>query len=119
MLVVDDDYFFLRVLSDSLMEAGFEVATAHGGHEAARKLVDLLYELDGVVLDLKMPGLDGFTLVERIRRLGVEMPLRIVLVSGMPDELLMPLVGAQGAHAAVSKSCEMPELLRRVTDALN
>lgn len=118
VLVVDDDYFFLQALSDGLMEAGFEVATAQGGRDASRKLVELLYELDAVVLDLQMPGVDGHVLLERIRRMGSEMPLTIVIVSAVPEELMAPLIGPEGADAAVSKSLLLPDLIARIRIAL-
>lgn len=118
VLLVDDDFFFLQALSDGLMQAGFEIATAQGGREASRKLVELLYELDAVVLDLQMPGVDGHMLLERIRRMGNEMPLKIVIVSGAHEELLQPLVGPNGADAAVSKSRLLPELIESIRVAL-
>lgn len=119
VLLVDDDFFFLRVLGDALLAAGFEVATAQGGREASRKLVELLYELDAVVLDLQMPGVDGHVLLERIRRLGSEMPLKLVVVSGTHQELLNPLVGAGGADAAFSKSLGIDTLVVRLREALD
>lgn len=114
VLLVDDDPFFLRVLADGLLARGMEVATAENGLRASHLISELLYDLDLVVLDLEMPFLDGRALLERLRRLGCEMDLRVVLVSAADPEELAALVGPEGADAAFPKSLGVPEVLEKL-----
>ena len=67
LLVVEDDPNIVELLSASLRFAGFEVATAHDGHQALRTARE--FRPDLMVLDVMMPGIDGF---EVVRRLGAE-----------------------------------------------
>src|SRR5690242_13955488 len=65
LLVVDDEPNILELLSASLRFAGFEVATAPEGQQAL-KLVES-FQPDLVVLDVMMPGIDGFEVMRRMR----------------------------------------------------
>jgi two-component system, cell cycle response regulator len=64
-LAVDDDPSYLRLLSRLLGEIGFDVTIAEGGAEALALLADEDFEL--VLLDLKMPGLDGFETFDQMK----------------------------------------------------
>jgi uncharacterized protein (TIGR02266 family) len=118
VLLVDDDPFFLRVLADVLMARSIEVATASSGQKALHLLADLLYELDLVVLDLNMPKIDGHALMERLRRLGHEMDVKIAIVSAASEMGLAMLVGPEKADLAVSKSLGVDEVADRLLAAL-
>lgn len=118
-LVIDDDRFFLRALADALLLNGFEVAVAPGGMDGAHALVQHFYELDAVVVDLNMAGLDGRSLMQRVRRLSSELRLRIVLISGAPDDVLQSLVGPDGAHAYVSKNQPLPNIAEALKHAIS
>ena len=65
LLVVDDEPNIVELLSASLRFAGYDVTTATHGAEALRKAREV--EPDLVVLDVMMPGLDGFEVVRRLR----------------------------------------------------
>lgn len=114
VLLVDDDLFFLRVLADGLLGRGMEVATAGDGQRASHLISELLYELDLVVLDLKMPRLGGEALLGRLRRLGGEMDLRIAVVSGANPAELAALIGPEGADDAIPKSDGVPRIVERL-----
>jgi uncharacterized protein (TIGR02266 family) len=114
VLIVDDDAFFLRVLADGLLGHGMEVATASDGARASHLISDLLYDLDLVVLDLRMPFLDGRALLDRLRRMGGEMDLRIAVVSAADPVELASLVGPQLADDAIPKSAGVPLILERL-----
>lgn len=64
-LAVDDDPSYLRLLNKLLGDIGFEVQHAESGAAALAKLVDEDFDL--VLLDLKMPGLDGFETFDQIK----------------------------------------------------
>ena len=85
ILVVDDEPIVRMSVSDVLRRAGFNVATASGGVEALELMRQEVPDL--VLLDLKMPGMDGPTTLQKIRQeYG---PIPVVILTGYPDSELM------------------------------
>jgi DNA-binding NtrC family response regulator len=78
ILVVDDDQSFRRTTAELLRDDGHTVHVAADGREAGQKLEEGPYDL--VLMDLRMPGLDGTRVVEVLRRRGVRTP--VLMVSG-------------------------------------
>src|SRR3712207_9082066 len=72
LLVVDDEPNIRELLSASLRYAGFEVATAADGQQALA--LAETFRPDLLVLDVMMPGLDGFAVVRRMRDSGRRTP---------------------------------------------
>ena len=118
VLVVDDDDDFRAALSDALRASGMTVDEAGTGEEALRKLVDTLFELDVVLLDIRMPGLDGRGFLDRVRRLGGELDLRIIVLSAAPRSELQAFKGPGAANDALSKADELSEIVNRIKLAL-
>ena len=103
LLVVDDSDFFRQLLEETLTAAGFEVTTSPDAEEAlatlGRELPDLL------VVDLVMPGMDGFELVRRVRerwRAG-ELPL-IVVTEILASDVALARLEALGCNGFVNKN---------------
>ena len=67
ILVVDDDVFTQEMLSKALSQRDVEVYTVGGG-EAALEIIQDVGDVDLVITDMKMPGMDGETLARRIKR---------------------------------------------------
>ncbi len=67
MMLVDDEERYLSTTSRLLFKKGYEVVTAASGAEALEKLRD--EEIHVVILDVKMPGMDGITTLQEIKRL--------------------------------------------------
>ncbi len=82
ILVVDDDERVLFIMQATLNKLGngIEVVTAGSGREALEKIKDTSFDL--VISDVRMPGIDGITLVETIRELGMDMPVIWVTAYG-------------------------------------
>jgi two-component system, OmpR family, response regulator len=73
LLVVDDEPFLCDAVAASLRFLGFGVTTAGNGHDALRLARDRPFDL--VVLDVMLPGTDGFDVVRRLRRDGSRVPV--------------------------------------------
>jgi chemosensory pili system protein ChpA (sensor histidine kinase/response regulator) len=65
LLVVDDDPSLLLAVSETLRAEGYEVVTARRGAEAMVRVAESLPDL--VISDIRMPGMDGYTLVRNLR----------------------------------------------------
>ncbi len=95
LLVVDDDPMVLEMLHDALDLWGFDVFLANDGREGLKILDN--HKVDGILLDLDMPEMDGLTMLDELRWLGFRMP--VVMMSGArkgPSRSQLLKEGAQG-----------------------
>jgi len=108
--VVDDERDILLVLEEMLLEEGYEVATAADGKAglaiAAAKNPDL------VILDILMPGLNGFVVCQRLRRRNPD--VRILILSALNQEMKKVQGLEFGADDYLTKPFGFPELKARV-----
>lgn len=79
ILIVDDETAFADITAKRLSQRGFSVLTASGGPEAL-KIVEDRDDLDVILLDVKMPGMDGLEVLQAIT--GKKPLLRVVLLTG-------------------------------------
>jgi len=82
VLVVDDDPTSRYVVEHDLLGLGAEVLVAGDGKAGLQTLTDHLLDLDLLITDLDMPGMDGLALVRMVRAQGGEADLPILVVSG-------------------------------------
>jgi CheY-like chemotaxis protein len=118
VLIVDDDEDFRAALADGLGVLGMTVDFAESGEDALQKLVEHLFQIDLVLLDIRMPGLDGRGFLYRVRQLGGELDLPIVVLSAAPRAELQSLKGPHGANDVLSKNDPLEEIAARVRDVL-
>jgi two-component system, OmpR family, response regulator len=110
VLVVEDDPDMASVLSRGLGEEGWDVDVAGTG-QAGLQLA-LTGQPDVVVLDLGLPGLDGLTVLARLRECGGAMPVLVLTARDGVDDRVRGL--DQGADDYLVKPFAFPELLARV-----
>lgn len=109
LLVVDDDDRIRNLLKEFLSRQGFRVtAAAHA--DAAKRMLQLL-DFDLLILDVMMPGEDGFSLSKWVRQHS-NVPILILTARGLPDDRIMGL--SLGADDYLSKPFEPQELLLRI-----
>ena len=87
VLVVDDEPNIVELLTVSLKFQGFEVATATSGLQALEVAPE--FKPDAFILDVMMPGMDGFELLPKLRALGFEGPV-LCLTVGADDYVTKP-----------------------------
>ncbi len=114
ILVVDDQKISRLTLAGLLGDAGHQVRAAGSGTDgldAARSWLP-----DVIILDVHMPGMDGFEVVERLKRDPVTEPIPVIFLTGDPptDELVVRGLDL-GAYDFLSKGCSKSELLARVS----
>jgi excisionase family DNA binding protein len=112
VLIVDDDRAFVKAVVGYLQAAdgAFELYTAYDGFAAGQQLAKL--HPDTVVLDLRLPGIDGFKICERIKQ---EYPgTTVIAVTGYDSEEYRRKIIDAGADAYLAKPFRMAELLKLV-----
>lgn len=113
ILIVDDDQDARELIGEVLVEAGYTVEVAGDGFEAMAKLPCALPDL--VVTDLRMPGMHGVDLAQKIRS---QHDVPVVLTTGMDTFDLCTDASAYGAVACLTKPINLEELLWTIDLAL-
>jgi two-component system sensor histidine kinase/response regulator len=112
ILVVDDQAANLRVVSTLLSRHGYEVITADSGEEALAIASEQTPDL--MLLDMIMPGMDGFALLEQIKQRPELLRLPVVFLTAAHDRELLLRAFDAGAVDYVTKPFMPEELLARV-----
>lgn len=110
ILVVDDEEEFREQLERILVGELYRVETAADGNEALEKIWEDTYDL--VLLDIMLPGLDGFSVLREMRQAGLDTPVLILTARGQVDDRVRGL--DLGADDYLAKPFSMAELLARV-----
>jgi two-component system OmpR family response regulator len=114
ILVVDDDWEIRELLQSYLSKNGYEVATLPDGSELHTTLAER-FAADLVVLDLMLPGEDGFSLCRQLRA-NSELPIIMLTASSEETERIVGL--EMGADDFVAKPFSPRELLARIKAVL-
>lgn len=116
ILVVDDEINIVELIKFSLEQKGYEVITAYDGNEA--KALINSEELDLVLLDLMLPGIDGFELCNYIRKTKRHKDLPVIMITARNHEKDKYDGFEYGADDYVTKPFSVKELVQRVRAVL-
>ncbi len=110
LLIVEDDRDLRRFLGKAFREEGFTVVEADSGDRAIDRGLDGTQQC--IILDVMLPGKDGFAVVEELRHRGIVTP---ILMLTAKDELESRVRGLEtGADDYLIKPFDLPELIARV-----
>ncbi|HCF57302.1 MAG TPA: DNA-binding response regulator [Myxococcales bacterium] len=110
ILVVEDDLSILTGLSINLRHEGYEILQAQDGDRALQLAFD--EQPDLMVLDIMLPGMNGFEVLKELRRRGSRLPVVVLSARALEHDKIMGL--ELGADDYVSKPFGLKELLARV-----
>jgi two-component system response regulator MprA len=109
VLVVDDEPQVVWVIEFSLQGEGYETLTAHDGFEAMTQIQR--HHPDLMVLDVMMPRMDGWSVLEELGKLPAGDRPRVVMVTALASAMDRARAQALGASAFVPKPFDMDELV--------
>ena len=114
ILVVDDDDGIRNLLKDYLLNNNYIVSTAENGDQAKKKLE--YFKFDIIILDVMMPGKDGYELTKEIKK-NIDVPIILLTAKGEVENRIKGL--ELGANDYLGKPFEPKELLLRIKNILN
>ncbi len=114
ILLIDDEEAFVQTLVKRLARRGFTVHTALSGQDGLDAL-DRLPGVGMVLLDVKMPGLDGIETLKRIK--SARPGLAVILLTGHASMESAREGMRHGAFDYLMKPCEMDDLLAKMAEA--
>ncbi len=116
ILIVDDAPANLKLLTDSLTPAGYEVLLASSGELALASVATRLPEL--IILDIRMPGMGGFEVYRQLKERAETRDVPVIFLSAV-TEMVQRVEGLKlGAVDFISKPFQVDELLARVQTQL-
>ncbi len=113
ILLVDDEVVFTKNMSKLLANRGYVVTPVNSGDAAIQIMEEK--DFDVVVLDLKMPGMDGLTTLKEIKKLGLFTETLLLTGHGSIDSALEAI--KLGAYDYLTKPCEIDELVAKIEGA--
>lgn len=118
VLIIDDDEFLLNMYSVKFRKNGLEVLTSSSGGDAIRRLKEGMIP-DAIILDIVMPGMDGFEFLEKIRaeKLVERVPVIVLTNQGQSSDI--DRAKNLGIQSYIVKASTIPsEVLSELTKLL-
>jgi DNA-binding NtrC family response regulator len=116
VLLIDDDLACLHGLADLLTFRIPEIiiATCSSAQTASAHLGRNTYDL--IISDIRMPGMDGLTLLRQIKAHAADTP--VLLLTGVQDDAVLRAARDGGAYTVIAKPIDRDEFIQTVTEAL-
>ena len=114
VLVVDDEASIRDLLSKTLALAEYDVDTAPDGTTALDRM--RAYNYDLLIADLKMPGMDGLTLIRQAKRIKADLP--VIIITGFSTESSAIEAVNLGVAGYLTKPFRVPQVLAAASKAL-
>ncbi len=114
VLVVDDEASIRDLLSKTLALADYDVDVAPDGRSALERM--RLFGYDLLITDLKMPGMDGLTVIHEARRLKSDLP--VIIITGFSTEASAIEAANVGVSGYLTKPFKVPKVLQVAAKAL-
>jgi excisionase family DNA binding protein len=114
ILVVDDESSIRDLLAKTLALAEYDVDTAADGRSALERLRSYPYDL--LIADLKMPGIDGLSVIREAKRLKVNLP--VIIITGYSTETAAIEAVNLGVSGYLTKPFRVPQVLAAAAKAI-
>jgi len=108
VLIVDDDQGITETLSDILTDLDYKTDVANDGYEAIQKIKNNGYDV--VLMDIKMPGLNGVETFIRIKK--IRPSIKVIMVTAYAVEQLIDKAKREGAYEILYKPVVVPKIIK-------
>lgn len=118
ILVVDDEPEMVQIIEDALTgdTDAFNITRAHDGYGACLKINT--FRPDLVILDIKMPDIDGFEVCRRIKINDETKKMKVLVITAYPDSTYIRRIREAGADKLMTKPFDLEELKENVISLL-
>ena len=118
LIIIEDDPFLLSILAEKLKEAGFDIETAIDGEDGLNKIKTGSFDL--VLLDMVLPKIDGFKILEELRDGSQVKKIPVIILSNLYDKNNIDKAILLGAKEYIVKAYNTPEeIVLKIKSFLN
>ncbi|MBP1154618.1 MULTISPECIES: response regulator transcription factor [unclassified Paenibacillus] len=114
ILVIEDEPTLARLLSYNLTQEGYEIKVIDHGSDGLQAALHQPFDL--IILDIMLPGMNGFEILSKLRQKGIKIPVIILTARNAEEEIVQGL--KYGADDYITKPFGVAELLARVSAVL-
>lgn len=107
ILIIEDDNFLLSLIVEKFIQLGFDAEAASDGEEGLNKILNNKYDL--VLLDMILPKMDGFKVLEEVKKNQSFKDLPIIVASNLYDKNDIDRATSLGAADYIIKAYNSPE----------
>jgi len=118
ILVIEDESLYLKLLHDQLMQNGLAVIEATDGKKGLA--MAKLHHPDLILLDIRMPGMDGMTVLNELRKDEYGKSVKIIMLTNLePDDaILQKVIKDQPSFYLVKSDIKLAELIGKIKQLL-
>ncbi len=116
ILVADDEPDVLLIIKTGLTMEGFDVVTAANGRDALLTATEEMPDL--IILDVMMPYLSGFEVLEKLKENDATAPIPVIMLTGLSDRESIQQALLAGSDRYIVKPFEFSDLLQKVKISL-
>ncbi len=116
ILIVDDEPDVIKMLGTRLQANGYEIVSAQDGIQAVS--VAHKEKPDMIILDIKMPAQDGYTVYENLKMAASTNLIPIIFLTALPPEDVEKRVQELGADGYISKPFETEDILNKIKELM-
>jgi DNA-binding NtrC family response regulator len=113
VLLVDDEQEFTQVLSERMKARGLNVVTADNGATAIQKAE--AESFDAIILDIRMPGMDGIETLRRLRKINPN--LQVIMLTGQASVKAGIEATKLGALDFLEKPADLKQIMEKIQEA--
>ena len=118
VLIIEDDQLLSKLMQKKIIDSGFNAVAALDGEEGLKKVAKLLPDL--ILLDLLLPGIDGFEVLRRLKRDTRFRDIVVIVISNLGETKNIEAAMQEGAAEYIIKAESSPEqiltMVRRFID---
>lgn len=107
ILIIEDDHFLLSLLAEKFVQLGFDTEMAVDGEDGLNKMINHRYDL--VILDMILPKMDGFKVLEEAKKNQSIKDMPIIVASNLYDKNDIDKALSLGARDYIIKAYNSPE----------
>jgi DNA-binding response OmpR family regulator len=110
ILLVDDEEEYVSTLSERIQMRGYKTCIASDGEQALKMIRENAYKI--MVLDLRMPGIDGMTVLKQVKQTHPH--IHVVMITGHGSDIDKKAALENGAYAYMEKPIELETLIGHI-----
>ena len=114
ILAVEDSAVILLYIEESLKKNGYNVLTAKNGNKALAQIENIEGTIDLFIIDIIMSGMDGLTLIRKIRQIERYNQSPVIVLTSVSDETAIEDAKSAGANCWINKPFEMDDLIAAI-----